>query len=82
MFPYRGSSFVNFTASPVTEIQSSVLPSRKESWTSGLASKSLNFVLLAFAKKRKSGPVRFATAMERPTGYEIALACFGVRGGG
>lgn len=64
----RGSEFEVVVAVPETEIQFCVLESWKVIWTSLLESKSENLREWALVRKRKSGPERLATAIERPTG--------------
>ena len=84
----RGSELSLVTHSPVMETQSWLLELRKVMAASGGPfSRSLNFWECALARKRKSGPVRLATAMERPTGWggDVSIVVgfgVGVDGGG
>jgi hypothetical protein len=72
----RGSLFDVVVAVPDTLIQSCVLESWKVIWTSLFFSRSSNFFEFLFAMNRKSGPVRLATAIERPTAPGFVRHCF------
>lgn len=64
----RGSELSYLVALPVMDTQSWVEELWKQMLQTWACSRSENFWLWVLARKRKSGPLRLATAMERWTG--------------